>query len=226
MAKVAGIAVVSVGVVLALIAMMWGSAGVEVASWVLGSIGGAVAVVTLLLPLARDQQSAVGGVAGVARLPSGLRVLLARIVNRRKPAAVAVAVLLVGALVLWIQHDSSGEIPGQLPGSAAGATGATGSAGLRSWPARVANAPSGTFGYQGPFSDPQHKIPRYSFFQDDPLRVVCQERRGRVITDRSTGVQSPIWNKLDNDLWVSNLYTDLPQDEAGAARLGIPACTY
>ncbi|MBO4209734.1 hypothetical protein [Micromonospora echinofusca] len=228
MTKVAGIAVVSVGVVLGLIAVVWGAAGVEAASWVLGSIGGAVAVVTLLAPLAGDRHPAPGGSGGVARLPAGLRMLLARIVNHRKPVAVAVTVLLVGALVLWISREPGGEVPAQRPGAAVGATGSggvTGSAGTRSWPARIANAPSGTFAYRGPFTGADDRRAERSYFLDDPLHVVCQERQGRMITDRATGARSAIWNRLDNDLWVSNLYTDLPQDEAGAVRLGIPACT-
>ncbi len=94
----------------------------------------------------------------------------------------------------------------------------------RTWSARITNTPNGTFGYPGPFADPRHREPAASFFEGNLLRIVCQERNGRLIKDRTDDIQSTAWYRLDTGIWVSSLYTDLPQEDARSP--GIPNCTY
>ncbi|SCF03244.1 hypothetical protein GA0074695_2994 [Micromonospora viridifaciens] len=132
-------------------------------------------------------------------------------------AAVAGVVMTSAGDLWWMPGDASPTPSPSTP---------TRTASSPTWPAKIANTPRGTFGYPGPFADPQHRKPAASFFEGDVLRIVCQEQHGRVIKDSTTNAQSTVWNKLDTNVWVSNLYTDLPAGEAGRPPLGIPNCTY
>ncbi|BCL15796.1 hypothetical protein [Micromonospora sagamiensis] len=94
------------------------------------------------------------------------------------------------------------------------------------WSARIANTPNGTFGYPGPFADSRHREPVKSFFEGNVLRIVCQERNGRLIKDRTTVLQSTVWYRLDSDIWVSSLYAELTPAEADHPPPRLPDCTY
>lgn len=148
----------------------------------------------------------------------------------RRMARVIVPVTLVAATttgIIWWRLPSDASPPSSTPASAATPATATPvrTAASPTWSVEVANAPSGLFAYPGPFSDPQHKKPAASLFEGDVLRVVCQERHGRVIAD-PTSVTSTVWYKLDTGVWVSHLYTDLFPEKAGRSRPAIPDCTY
>ncbi|MFE0589704.1 hypothetical protein [Micromonospora echinospora] len=135
-------------------------------------------------------------------------------------AAMAMA-LLGGAGHWWSSRGESSPPPTRSPTPTPTRTDSP-----RTWSARITNTPNGTFGYPGPFADPRHRQPAASFFEGNLLRIVCQERNGRLITDRTDDVQSTVWYRLETGIWVSSLYTDLPQGDAGRPSPGIPDCTY
>jgi hypothetical protein len=66
---------------------------------------------------------------------------------------------------------------------------------------------------------PQRDGPAY--FLGSSVQVVCQDRHGYPVTDRSQGRTSPVWDKLDTGFWISDLYTDLPKNPPPP---GLPAC--
>lgn len=62
------------------------------------------------------------------------------------------------------------------------------------------------------------------------LNIVCQDRHGQSIYDPegdSTRYQQPwpVWDKLTDGKWVSDLYTSLPKDPGDLPPAGIPACS-
>jgi hypothetical protein len=68
-----------------------------------------------------------------------------------------------------------------------------------------------------------------SYPEGDVIAVVCQERNGQEIYDPEGDPSRyqkpwPVWNKLSNGLWVSDLYTDLPKVPGDTPPDGIPRC--
>lgn len=137
--------------------------------------------------------------------------------------AIAAVTVVVAVLVPFssglLRRDAPASSPEPRTSTSVRAVGAAVSA------ARVTNAPRGMFGYPGPFADPQYRRPVRSFFEGDVLRIVCQEKHGRLVTD-SSSAQSTVWYKLDIDVWVSHLYADHLPEEAGRPSPDIPDCTY
>jgi hypothetical protein len=67
------------------------------------------------------------------------------------------------------------------------------------------------------------------YTEGDVIAVVCQERNGQPIHDPRGDPNRykkpwPVWDKLSNGLWVSDLYTDLPKVPGDMPPDGIPRC--
>ncbi|MGH9930060.1 MAG: hypothetical protein ACREA9_12675 [Pyrinomonadaceae bacterium] len=68
-----------------------------------------------------------------------------------------------------------------------------------------------------------------NFVENQVIPVVCQERKGQSVHDplgdsNRYAQPWPVWNKLSNGLWVSDLYTDLPKIPGDTPPDGIPGC--
>lgn len=61
------------------------------------------------------------------------------------------------------------------------------------------------------------------------IYVECQERNGDSLSDPEGDPSRyskpwPVWNRLTNGSWISDLYTDLPKKPGEAPPTGIPKC--
>jgi hypothetical protein len=100
---------------------------------------------------------------------------------------------------------------------------------VRVWHATVINtwsstrsADVGVYRYRSPVR-PERLLP--GLFTGDSVSIVCQYRQGREITDNATSRTSRVWNKLVDDSWIPDLFTDLPKVSGDAPPLGMPVCT-
>jgi serine/threonine protein kinase len=142
----------------------------------------------------------------------------------------------------WRQHRVAGRI---LAGIAAIAVVATVAAALgaftsdgdeqrpdtpspKAWSAKVTNTWSesknaylGTYSYRSPFGSERAGE---GYGEGTPVQIECQERNGREVSDPSTGRVSTVWDKTTDGVYVSDLYTDLPQVSGDTPPDGIPAC--
>jgi hypothetical protein len=61
------------------------------------------------------------------------------------------------------------------------------------------------------------------------INVVCQSRHGQEIYDPEGDPNRykqpwPVWDRLNNGVWVSDLYVDLPKVPGESSPPGIPRC--
>jgi len=79
--------------------------------------------------------------------------------------------------------------------------------------------PGDTFGRGSPANLPEGTV----------IAVVCQERHGPIVYDptgdnRRYRYRWPVWDRLTNGLWVSDLYTDLPKNPGDTPPDGVSRC--
>ncbi len=82
------------------------------------------------------------------------------------------------------------------------------------------------------FVGPGNTYPRgnpWNLDERQVIAVVCQERNGQPVHDPLGDAKRymepwPVWDKLSNELWVSDLYTDLPKVPGDRPPDGIPRC--
>lgn len=68
-----------------------------------------------------------------------------------------------------------------------------------------------------------------SYAEGDTIRIVCQLRHGRTISDapwEDRERSSPVWDRLagPNPQWVPDLYVDLPKVSGDTPPRGLPVC--
>ncbi len=79
-------------------------------------------------------------------------------------------------------------------------------------------------------------IPRYrspirnermlpGLFTGNSVSIVCQYPNGREITDDTYHWTSRVWDKLVDDSWIPDRYTDLSGEAGGHPPPGLPVCT-
>jgi hypothetical protein len=59
------------------------------------------------------------------------------------------------------------------------------------------------------------------------VRVICQERHGRRVTDtpyNGRQTESTVWDKLSNGMFISDIYTQLPKVDGDTPPDGLPKC--
>jgi hypothetical protein len=148
-----------------------------------------------------------------------------------------VAVLAGGAIVIRGMDGKTSSTQPEQPiphkTSSTVAVGVAGSPINHGWPAKVANTWSpdskewegfkGVNVYRDPYETGRDsKVDAYQ--EGRALSVVCQERHGREIKNSALNLTSPVWNKLAENAWIPDLYTDLPKVVGDSPPLGIPIC--
>jgi hypothetical protein len=100
----------------------------------------------------------------------------------------------------------------------------------RTWSARIINTWSGkqqqylgTFGYKSPNSSERSGT---GYGESDAISVLCQNRHGRTIMDRTSGQSSDVWDLLADGSWISDLYTTLTKTTDDIPPEGMPTCTH
>jgi transcriptional regulator with XRE-family HTH domain len=158
-----------------------------------------------------------------------------------KVAAAAIILIVAGVVAGALIRLSPGEAaatqakptPMESATASAPGTGTGSSPSSSGWPAKVVNTWSpdsknwdgfkGVNVYRDPYETGRDsKVDAYQ--ESRAVSVVCQERHGREITNPALHVTSPVWDKLAEGVWISDLYTDLPKVTGDAPPLGIPTC--
>lgn len=80
----------------------------------------------------------------------------------------------------------------------------------------------GVFRYRSP--DIPGDTDKSSYHEETVVSIVCQARHRRLVNDPTTGNSSAVWDKLNDEFWIPDLYTDLPKVAGEAPPLGIPLC--
>lgn len=177
--------------------------------------------VTLGTPRARGTPNQGG------RLKDGTSTPRATIVAATITAAAGILAALIAAGVAI--HNSGSSAP---PSATTTAT----SAPVPPSPRRPAPAPTvfATVVHTGSIGVYKHQQPTnqstqsYGPGEGERIPVVCQVRDGQPVTDPDStpGLPEnwPVWDKLADGYFVTDLYTDLPKDPGPTPPLGLPLC--